>query len=92
MNVSHVEFELTEALIHLQSLVAEFHEHCVQPDDTPEVAVQLGHILGHICFAWSGRDMSNEELQALSQAEFERLTDIVPNFNGTRKLGDTAFC
>lgn len=92
MNVTHVEFELTEALIHLQSLVTESCEHRVQPDDTSELAVQLGHILDHICFAWNGRDMTHEELQALPQSEFQRLTDTVPNFNATRIMGETACC
>lgn len=92
MNVTHVEFELAEALSHLQSLVTEFRAHRVQSDDTPELAVQLGHILDHICFAWNGRDLTQEELQALPQAEFERLTDTVPNFNATRSMGDAACC
>ena len=84
MNVDLVRFELAEALMHLQTLVAEFHEQRVQSDDPAALAMGLDHVLDHLCFAWNIRDMSPEAKSDLPQAEFERLTNTVPNFYGTR--------
>ena len=92
MNTDHVSFQLGEALLHLQLLVSELREGRVQEDDTPALAVDLGHILDHICIAWNARNMSPEAVAALSQDEFERLTDTVPNFMCSRVLGGDAVC
>jgi hypothetical protein len=48
MQVSHVQFELSEALVHLQDFVAEIRDGKLHADDEPDLAVQLGHILDHI--------------------------------------------
>ena len=90
MNVGHVEFELTEALMHLQALVTQFREDRVQPDASPGLAVELGHLLDHICFAWNGRDLLPEDFPVLPQEDYERMANTVPNFGATRIMGDTA--
>jgi hypothetical protein len=90
MQAATVVFDLGEALVHLQELVAEFDAGKLQADDEPTLAVQLGHILDHICRAWNCKDMSPEQKVQLSQEEFERLSSIVPNFSGRRFLGEIA--
>jgi hypothetical protein len=90
MNTTTVDFDLGEALIHLQDLVAEFRAGKIQTRDEPALAVQLGHILDHICLAWNCKDMSPEHKSKLSQEEFERLSNTVPNFSGGRVLGEFA--
>jgi hypothetical protein len=90
MHTATVEFELGEALIHLQSLVAEFRDGKIQPRDEPALAVQLGHILDHISVAWNCKDMTPAQRAALPQAEFERLSNTVPNFFGERVIGEFA--
>ena len=90
MQTATVEFELGEALIHLQDLVGEFRAGKLQPDDEPALAVQLGHILDHISIAWNCKDMTPEQRSGLSQADFERLSNSVPNFLGERVLGEFA--
>lgn len=90
MNLSHVEFELAEALMHLQALVTAFREHRIQPDDTPELSANLNHILEHICYAWNSKSLSTEEILTLPQNEFNRLCDTVPNFYATKVMGETA--
>ena len=92
MNTATVEFDLGEALIHLQDLVAEFRAGKIQTRNEPALAVQLGHVLDHICLAWNCKDMSPEQKSELSQEEFERLSNTVPNFFGERVLGEYAFC
>ena len=92
MNVATIEFELGEALVHLESLVAEIRNGKVGSDDAPGLAVDLGHILDHISRAWNCKDMSPDEKSKLSQEEFERLSNTVPNFSGGRVLGEFALC
>jgi hypothetical protein len=90
MQVSTVQFELSEALVHLRDFVAEIRGGKLHVDDEPELAVQLGHILDHISLAWNCKDMAVEEIGALSQSEFERLSNTVPNFLGQRVIGEFA--
>lgn len=90
MHTETVERELGEALVHLQDLVGEFKARKIQENDEPALAVQLGHILGHISRAWNCKDMTLDQKVALSQTEFERLTDTVPNFLGGHVLGEFA--
>jgi len=90
MNVEIVKRDLDEALVHLQDLVNEFRAGKIQEDDEPVVAVNLGHILDHISRAWNCKDMSWEQRASLSQGEFERLSNTVPNFLGERVIGEFA--
>ena len=90
MHVNTVQFELAEASVHLQELVVELREGKIDGRGEPAVSVQLGHILDHLCRAWNCKDMSPEQHAALSQAEFERLSNTVPNFLGERVLGGFA--
>ena len=90
MHTSTVHFELNEALIHLRDVVAELHDGRMQAGDTPELAVQLGHILDHICMAWNARDLSPEQMAAVSQVEHDRMCNTVPNFHAERVMGEVA--
>ena len=76
--------------MHLQHLVTGLREQRVQSEDSAALAVELGHVLDHLCFAWNSRDMSMEAILALPQAEFDRLSNTVPNFYAIRVLGDVA--
>ncbi len=92
MNVETVHFELAEAAYHLQELVAELRAGKIDDRGEPAVSVQLGHILDHISRAWNCRDMTPEQTSKLSQEEFQRLSNTVPNFLGERVLGEFALC
>jgi hypothetical protein len=92
MHVTTVQFELAEASEHLQSLVAELREGKIDDRGEPAVSVQLAHVLDHLCRAWNCKDMTPEQHLSLSQAEFERLSNTVPNFLGERVLGEFALC
>ena len=92
MHIATVDFDVGEALIHLESLVGELRSGQIKSDDEPALAVQLGHILDHICLAWNCKDMTPEQKSKLSQEEFEQLSNTVPNFYGGRVLGEFALC
>jgi hypothetical protein len=90
MNIAIVEDEIDEALIHLKTLIAELRSGEIQKDDEPALAIQLGHTLDHISRAWNCKDMTQDQKTVLSQGDFERLSNTVPNFLGERVLGDCA--
>ena len=90
MHTEHITFALGGALVHLESLVSDLRENRLGSDDAPELAVELGHILDHICDAWNTREMTAEQIAARSHEDFLRHTDTVPNFQGSRILGDYA--
>jgi len=92
MNTATVDFDLGEALIHLQDLVAELRAGKIQNRDEPVVAVQLGHVLDQLCLAWNCKDMSPEQKSNLPSEERERLSNTVPNFYGGRVIGEFALC
>ncbi len=90
MQIPTIQFQLREALIHLQDLIAELHQRKKEPNLEPALAVHLGHILDHLSLAWNCKNMSPQQVAALSESEFERLSHHVPNFLGGRTLGDVA--
>jgi hypothetical protein len=90
MNTELIHFELNEASIHLTNLVAEIRGGKIEPDNAPALAIQLAHIMDHLCRAWNCKDMTHEQKDSITQAEFERLSNTVPNFMGERILGDYA--
>jgi hypothetical protein len=84
-----VQHELEEALVHLQALVSELRDGKIDGNGQPEVCVQLSHVLDHLCRAWNRKDIDPET--ALSQQEFNRLSNTVPNFMAERVIGEFAF-
>jgi len=90
MNIDSISFDLGEALIHLEKLVAEIRSGRMKTDDDRALAVELSHIQDHISLAWNCKDMSPEEIAKLSQEEFERFSNTVPNFLGEKILGEFA--
>ena len=90
MNRDFVEFQLTEASLHLQDLVLKFRNGTIGEADEPCLAVSLGHVLGHLCMTWNAKHQSIEDVASVSQNEFGRLCNTVPNFLGEKILGDFA--
>lgn len=91
MHPGLVTFELHEASIHLQQLVAELRDGTIDERGEPALSVSLAHLLDHLCRAWNGKDLTPEQHAALSQDEFEHLSHTVPNFEGDRVIGEYAY-
>ena len=86
MNTDGTLFQLTEARGHIDTLIDELRSGKLTEDDDASLRVQIEHILDHLCFAWSGRDLSVPDYNELSQDAFERLCHTVPNLYGPRTL------
>jgi hypothetical protein len=92
MKTEVTQFELYEASIHLQELLAELSDGKITESDAPALSVQMAHIMDHLCRAWNCKDLSPKDHADLSQVEFERLSHTIPNFMGELILGEFALC
>ncbi len=90
MNRNFVECQLTEVSLHLQGVVMKLRNGTIGEDDEPCLAVSLEHVFGHLCMAWNAKQHAIENASSMSQDEFERLWNTVPNFLGNKILGDFA--
>ena len=88
MQPEHLRFQLNEAKIHLEETLARLNETASEECGEVSLAVNLGHILDHICIAWHTRNMSFDEASAMTQQDFERLINEVPNFGLERVISD----
>ena len=75
---------------HLSELIEEMESGEIGEDDWAALAVNLGHVMDHLCYAWNVRDLSFDEQAEESQEEFERKTNGVPNFGMERYFVDDA--
>lgn len=91
LNTAHIHYELNEAAEALQNLLNEIKSGQLGHKDSPELAVHLDHITGHIHRAWNCRMLTEEELFILTQEDFSRHTNTIPNFFGNRLLGEDTF-
>ena len=86
MKTDGIIFQLIEARKHLDDLIQEFRVGKLTEEDDASLQVHVEHILDHLCFAWSGRDLSVPDYSDLSHEDFDRLCHTVPNLYGLRTL------
>ena len=90
MNKPLIVFELREMREHLSELIEEMESGKIDEDNWAALAVNLGRVMDHLCYAWNARDHSFEELAEEPQEESERKMNGVPNFGIKRYLVDDA--
>jgi hypothetical protein len=84
-NRGAVRQELSEALLALQKCEQKTQSGAY--DDAPlPIAVDFQQVLIHLCLAWHFKDMTHEEIQALTQEKFNSLSNTVPNFGFSLRL------
>jgi hypothetical protein len=85
-NVSFL-WELREAQAHLGALIRKLSsEASIEGDDDLSISIDIEHVINHICFAWHCRNLSAEEIGAISQEKFEEYTTSIPNFGFDLKM------
>lgn len=90
MNTNHILSQLQEMHMHLGDLIKDLETGEIGDEDWPSLAVDMGHILDHFCYAWNGRNLRTEDLPPKDQAIFEKMSDGVPNFGFNQFLVDDA--
>jgi hypothetical protein len=86
MDPTSVVFQLSEAREHLDELINELREGRLGDEPDIDLQFSLEHIIDHLCFAWNARDLSIREVAELTQEDFERCCQTVPDFFGNRTL------
>jgi hypothetical protein len=89
MNIPHLEFEIAELHEHVGDLLLAIRNGELSDFGEVSLSVHLGHLLDHIDLAWNLKDREGEEIANLSQNEFERAMNTVPNFGFNRHLSAT---
>lgn len=91
INRHTVAFQLNEALETVGSTVRDACNGLYLEDALgAELAVMLGHILGHLCQAWHRRQMGPDDVVKESLEEFNLNATSVPNWGGHFQLVETA--
>lgn len=88
MNREQAIFQLDQLVVHIQDLIKEIE--LGEYDEEGELAyeVSVGHLLDHLAKAWHYARMTNEKIDSLTQDEFERLTNAVPDLMPGRRIVD----
>lgn len=80
--------ELDEASGHLSDLLERIAKgDFAEEHSDAALAVDLGHVLDHLCRAWNHRNLPIEKYADMTQEEFEAASQLIPNFQGNRTLG-----
>ena len=85
-NRQAVRKQLGEALLALQKCQQKTETGAYDADGPLAIAADFQHVLLHLCLAWHFKDMTHEQIQALTQQEFDHLAQTVPNFGFQLKL------
>jgi len=86
MNRNQALFELSELSSHIETLISEIHAGRYDENGDLSYAVGLGHLMDHISLAWHYSRMSDDEVFALTQEQFEALTVAIPKFQYNCRL------
>ena len=68
-----LDFELRDAVEHLQRLLAEM---AGEDFGEEEFRIDLGHVYAHLNRAWNRRDVPDAEIEAMTQEQFERWSQM----------------
>lgn len=89
INREAVCFELEEAKNAINTLMEQVRarEHDADESLSP-LSVEFQHIVSHLCRAWHSKWMSDEDIDSLSQAEYDDMSDSIPNWGLSFRLVD----
>ena len=90
MNIDSIKFQLREMQLHLQCCLEDLDRGKIGADDDAALAVNLGHLLDHLCVAWNTRDVPVECFGQISDLDFVAVSNTVPNFGFSRKISEDA--
>lgn len=85
-NRAAVALQLSEAKLALDAALEKVKAGAYDDESPVVIAIDFEHVLYKLCLAWHFKSMTDEELNKLSQDEFTRLSNTVPNFGFELKL------
>jgi hypothetical protein len=85
-NRTAVALQLTAAKVALDECIRKVNAGDFDDEAPLVMAVDFEQVLYHLCLAWHFKSMTAEERAALSQEDYKRLSNTVPNFGFELKL------
>ena len=81
-----VTMELRDAAEHLNELIKEVEAGHYDPNGECCYSTAIRHIYEHLNRSYHNCDKTDDEIDAISQKEFSRLSDTLPDFHSDMKL------
>lgn len=81
-----VTMELRDATEHLRDLIKEVEAGHYDPDGEYYYSTAIRHIYQHLNRSYHYCDKTDDEIDAISQKEFNSLSDTLPDFHSDMKL------
>ena len=85
-NRAAVELQLSEAMLALASALEKTKQGKYDQEAPLVMAIDFEQVLYKLCLAWHFKNMSNDQIHTLSEAEFKRLSNTIPNFGFELRL------
>lgn len=78
MNRNAAKWELLELAAHLKDVVQDIDAGRYDEDGDLSYQVGLQHLMDHLARAWHYAQMSDEQIAALTQEQFDAVTNAIP--------------
>ena len=88
MNRERAKWELMELRDHIITLVEEIDAGHYDENGDLSYQVGLEHLMDHLVRAWHYAQMSDGEIDALTQEQFRKLTSAIPQLGPDQRLVD----
>ena len=85
-NRAAVTLQLSEAKLALDAALEKAKVGQYDEEAPLVMAIDFEQVLYKLCLAWHFKHKTHEEIKALTQEEFDRLSNTVPNFGFSLKL------
>lgn len=86
MNREAAKWELLELADHIKAVVEEIDAGRYDEDGDLSYQVGLEHLMDHLARAWHYAQMSNEQIDALTQDQFNAVTNAIPKLGIEQRL------
>lgn len=79
-------WELNELAVHVKEVIAEIENGDYDEDGELSYSLGLEHLMDHLVRAWHYGQMTDGQINSLTQEEFGRLTRAIPQLNVSHRL------
>ncbi len=86
MNRNRAIFQLGELISHADDVIEEIREGRYDEDGDICYQVAINHLMDHLMLAWHYAVMSDEDIDQMTQEQFEKLSTAIPQFEVNHQL------
>ena len=86
MNRAQAISELLELIDHAKTVVEEINAGKYDEDGEFSYQVAIAHLMDHLACAWHFAHMTDDQVLALTQQQFEAITNAIPKLADEQRL------